>query len=337
MREIIIAVDAMGADAGPQVAVEGAVSALSDPKIKKILLLGSQNELSPLLAKLPHDPKRLEIVSTAEVISAEDSPTVAIKTKKNSSMVVGLKMVKDGQAAAFVSAGSTGALLTGATLIVGRIKGIKRPALGVLIPNTTKGFTLLIDAGANVDAKPEYLPQFAQMGAVYVQEMLDVKNPRVGLINVGAERDKGNAMTKEVYGLLEATQGINFIGNVEGRGLPYGEADVAVCDAFVGNIVLKYAEGAFKGVFALLKEELMAGFASKMGGLLAKPAFKRIRTRFDYKEYGGAPFLGLTGLVVKAHGSSDARAFKSSIAQCARFIENDVVGKITALQRKDEE
>jgi len=336
MREIIIAVDAMGADAGPQVAVEGAVSALCDPKITKILLIGREAELKPLLAKFPHDSSRLEIVNTADVITPDETPTVAIKAKKDSSIVVGLNMVKDGRAAAFVSAGSTGALLTGATLIIGRIKGIFRPALGVLIPNTTKGFTLLIDAGANVDAKPEYLPQFAQMGAIYVQEMMDVKNPRVGLINVGAERDKGNAMTKEAYGLLEAAEGINFTGNIEGRELPYGEVDVAVCDAFVGNIILKYAEGAFKGVFVMLREELMAKFRTKMGGLLAKPAFRRIRKRFDYKEYGGAPFLGLKGLVVKAHGSSDARAFKNSIAQCARFVENDVTGKIADLYRKEE-
>jgi len=332
MREIIIAVDAMGADAGSQVVVDGAVSALSDPKISKILLVGRENEIAPLVAKHPNEAKRIEIIHAESVISADEIPTVAIKAKKDSSMIVGLKLVKEGRAAAFVSAGSTGALLTGATLIVGRIRGIKRPALGVLIPNTTKGFTLLIDAGANVDAKPEYFPQFAQMGSVYIEQMMDVKNPRVGLINVGAERDKGNQLTKEAYELLENAGGINFTGNVEGRGIPYGEVDVAVCDAFVGNIVLKFAEGAYKGVFAMLKEELMSSTMSKIGGLMAKSAFRRIRTRFDYKEYGGAPLLGLTGLVVKAHGSSDARAIKSSIGQCARFIEKDVVGKINDLQ-----
>ena len=334
--EIIIAVDAMGADAGPQVIVEGVVSALSDPKVTKILLVGRASELQPLLAKMPHDATRIEIVDAQEVISADEVPTVAIKTKKNSSIVVGLKLVKEGRAAAFISAGSTGAVLAGATLIVGRVRGIKRPSLGVLLPNTTDGFTMLIDAGANVDAKPEYLVQFAQMGSVYMEQMMDVKNPRVGLINVGVERDKGNALTKEAHGLLEQAQGINFTGNVEAREIPLGAVDVAVCDAFVGNVVLKYAEGSAKGIFLLLKRELMAGTMSKIGALMAKGAFGRIRKRFDYKEYGGAPFLGLTGLVVKAHGSSDARAIKGSIAQSVKFIENDVVGKLKSLQERNE-
>jgi glycerol-3-phosphate acyltransferase PlsX len=334
--EIIIAVDAMGADAGPAVAVEGAVLALSDPGITKILLIGPQDELGPLLAGFTYDKARLEVVSDTEVIGVDEAPTAAIKAKKDSSIVVGLGLVRAGQAGAFVSAGSTGALLAGATLLLGRIKGIKRPALGVMLPNTTKGHTFLIDAGANVDAKPEYLLQFAQMGSVYVQTAMGIERPRVGLINVGAEKEKGNNLTKAAYELLENADELNFIGNIEGREISAGAADVAVCDAFVGNIVLKYAEGYAKGIFAMLKEELMAGTLSKIGAALSRGAFGRLRKRFDYQEIGGAPFIGLKGLVVKAHGSSNAKAFKSSIGQCAKFIQADVVNKIQKMSSEAE-
>jgi len=328
MDKMTIAVDVMGGDNAPQAAAIGAIQALEDKSlgISKVILVGREDEVKAVLAGYNFDASRIEIVNADEVISVEESPTNAIKTKKNSSMVVGLNLVKAGQAAAFVSAGSTGALLAGATLIIGRIKGIKRPALGVVFPNT-QGYTFLVDSGANVDAKPEYLLQFAQMGAIYMQSIMDVKNPRIGLINVGTEREKGNILTKEAYVLLEGSD-LNFIGNVEGRDVPLGAVDVAVCDAFIGNIILKYSEGFAKGIMSMLKTELMSDSMSKFGALLSKKAYGRLRKRFDYTEVGGAPFIGLNGLVVKAHGSSDAKAIKNAIRQCCKFIQADVVGQI---------
>jgi len=326
-KEIVIAVDAMGADAGAQVAVLGAVQALDGSKIDRIILVGDADQIAPLLAAQKYDEIRIEVVDAKEVITPDEAPVAVIKAKKNSSMVVGLGLLKEGRASAFVSAGSTGALLTGATTIVGRIKGIKRPALGVLLPNTTSGHTYLIDAGANVDVKPEFLLQFAQMGSLYMKHIMGIPAPRVGLINVGAEKEKGNALTKAAYDMLEDS-GINFVGNMEARDMPSGACHVAVCDGFVGNIVLKYTEGIAKGFFGLLKQELLAKFSTKIGAALAKPAFLRIRNRFDYAEVGGAAFIGLNGLVVKAHGSSNARAIMSTIKQCEKFIEADIVGKI---------
>ena len=326
MGNIIIAVDVMGADHGAQTVVDGAVAALEDKDISKIILVGRESEILQALEASKYDESRIEVVHAEEVIGMDEVPTTALKAKKDSSVVVGLNLVKSGRAAAFVSAGSTGAVLAGATLIVGRIKGILRPALGVLLPST-QGYTFLVDAGANVDAKPEYLLQFAQMGSIYMQAIMGVKSPKVGLINVGAEREKGNALTKEAYGLLEADD-INFVGNTEGREIPLGAVDVAVCDAFVGNIILKYSEGFAKGMMSMIKEELMSGTMSKIGALMSKPAYGRLRKRFDYAEVGGAPFVGLNGLVVKAHGSSNAVAIKNAVKQCGKFIKADVVGKI---------
>ena len=336
MGKVIIAVDAMGGDHGPAAAVGGVLMALeADAGISKIIIVGREDEIRAALSGQKYDAARIDIVDAPEVIGAEEAPTVAIKQKKNSSMVVGLNLVKTGQAAAFVSSGSTGALLTGATVIIGRIRGIKRPALGIVLPNTN-GHAILVDCGANVDAKPEYLVQFAQMGSIYMECLMDVKNPRVGLINVGAEREKGNALTKEAYGLLEDAK-INFIGNLEARDMPLGAVDVAVCDAFVGNIVLKYTEGFAKGMMSMIKAELMADGLSKFGALLSKRAYGRLRKRFDYTEVGGAPFLGLKGLVVKAHGSSNPKAFMSAIKQCTKFIKADVVGRISDEISKEEE
>ena len=335
MKDVIIAVDAMGGDHGPKMVVSGAVLALEDADISKIILVGREGEIRPVLDGLNHDKSRIEVVNAEEVIGMEEIPTTALKAKKDSSIVVGLNLVKSGQAAAFVSAGSTGAVLAGGTTIVGRIKGIARPALGVVFPST-RGYTFLVDAGANVDAKPEYLLQFGQMGACYMEAVMGKKNPKVGLINVGAEREKGNALTKEAYGLLEASN-LNFVGNVEGREIPLGAVDVAVCDAFVGNIILKYSEGFAKGIMSMLKEELMSSTVSKLGALLSKRAYGRLRKRFDYTEVGGAPFVGLNGLVVKAHGSSNDVAVKNAIKQCGKFIKADVVGKIRDMIDSDKE
>lgn len=322
----VIVVDAMGGDNAPVEIVKGAVNASKEIDFK-IALVGKEDVIKAELAKYKYDEEKISVVNASEVIENCDVPTVAIKRKKDSSMVVGMNMLKRGEAAAFVSAGNTGALLTGATVIVGRIKGVERPALGTMLP-TEKGHTLLIDAGANVDAKPSYLAQFATMGSVYVENVMGIKEPKVGLVNIGAEREKGNAVVKETYGLLEEQKGINFIGNVEARDISKGDADVIVCDAFVGNVILKLMEGFGKSILRIIKKELLADFISKIGAGLSFGAFKRIKKYFDYDDVGGAPFLGLKALVVKAHGSSDHKAIRGAILQCTKFIEGDIVNKI---------
>ena len=323
---VTIAIDGAGGDNAPREVLEGAVASLGEGGFK-LLIVGRENEIKAELGKRTgFDAARLDIVNADEVITNEESPTAAIRQKKNSSVVTGLNLLKDGLADGFISAGSTGALLTGATVIVGRIKGIERPALGAVLPNKN-GFFFLIDCGANVDAKPGYLEQFAKMGAVYCESLLNVQNPRVGLVNIGAEREKGNALTKEAYPLLEQA-GLNFIGNAEARDLPLGSADVAVCDAFTGNVILKYTEGFAGAMMSMIKKELSSSAISKIGALLARKSFSNLKRNFDYSEIGGAPFLGLNRLVVKAHGSSSGKAFAAAIRQCRKFSENDITGKI---------
>ena len=319
MSKIIVAVDAMGGDLGSKAAVEGAVWAIGESPNLGIILTGPEDELKEVLAGHNHNGD-ISIVHAPDIILPSESPTLAFRRKKDSSMVVALKLVKEGKAHGFVSSGSTGAMLTGATVLIGRKKGIERPALGTLLPNAKKGFTLLVDSGANMDSKPSYLLQFGMLGSEYMKNMRGIKNPRVGLINVGHEDEKGNILAKEAYALLKESD-LNFVGNIEGREIPSGDVDVAVCDGFTGNVVLKFMEGAAKSMMGMIKEELMSGTVSKIGALLAKGAFKKIRKRFDYREVGGAPFLGLNHLVIKAHGSSDALAFKNAILQiilCAK-------------------
>ena len=325
MADLCIAVDAMGGDNAPKEIIKGAVDALADERVN-ILLVGKENTLKSELYAYKTDLRRIQIINADTVIGNDEHPTSTIRQKKNSSVVIGLNLLKEEKAQAFVSAGATGALLTGATLIVGRIKGVERPALGTLLPNE-KGFSFLIDCGANVDAKPNYLLQFAKMGSIYMENVMNIKSPRVGLLNIGAEREKGNMLTKEVYGLLESSD-INFIGNVEARDVPLGAADVVVCDAFTGNVVLKYTEGFAKAVLGMIKKELMSTTMTKIGAVMAKGAFTNLKKSFDYSEVGGAPFLGLKALVVKAHGSSDAKAICSAITRCTEFIEKDIVNKI---------
>jgi len=324
-NQIIVAVDAMGGDHAPTEIIKGSVEALQDPQLK-LLLVGQEAPIQEQLCQYAYDPARVELVNAAEIIAAEDVPTAAIKQKKDSSMVVGLNMVKQGKAHAFVSAGNTGALLTGATLIVGRIQGVDRPALATLLPNAT-GFSFLLDSGANVDAKPGYLVQFAKMGSLYMEHILGVPNPRVGLVNIGAEKEKGNAFSKEAFQLLERS-GIHFVGNVEARDIPEGVADVIVCDGFVGNIILRYSEGLAKVLLSMVKDELMSSTKSKIGAFLAKDAFVNVKKKLDYSEVGGAPFLGLRTLVVKAHGSAKAQDIRGAICQCRNFINHDVTSKI---------
>ncbi|MFV0519051.1 MAG: phosphate acyltransferase PlsX [Lachnospirales bacterium] len=320
-----IAIDAMGGDNAPFEIIKGTIDALKTMDFKA-LLVGDEVAISSELAKYEYNKDKIEIIPSQSVIENCEQPTVAIKEKKDSSMVVALNLVKEGRADAIISAGNTGALLTGSTLIIGRIKGIKRPCLGVTLP-TKKGYTLLVDCGANVDAKPENLLQFAQMGYVYYKEMFDKENTTVGLINIGEEETKGNEQVKATYELLKNSS-LNFIGNVEGRDIPLKGVDVVVADAFVGNVVLKTFEGLGKMFTDILKESLTEKFLYKIGALLSMGALNNMRAKFDYKTIGGAPFLGLNSLVVKAHGSSDARAFKGAINQCLKFKEKDIINKI---------
>lgn len=321
----IVALDAMGGDLAPVEVVKGAAEAAKELDVL-IKLVGREEDVRRELAKYDYPKERIEVVPADEVIGTDESPTMAIRRKKNSSLVVGLNLVKNGEADAFVSAGSTGALLTGALLLVGRLEGVERPALGTCLPTKT-GFTFLLDSGANVDCKPLYLEQFAKMGSVYAEHIFGIKEPKVALVNIGAEKEKGNALTKEAYERLEAAEGINFTGNIEPRNIPFGDADVIVCDGFVGNTILKLSEGLAKTLVDIIKEEITAG-AYKLAAAMLRTPFRKVKKRFDADEVGGAPFIGLKALVVKAHGSSNARAIRNAVRQCVAFAEADIVGKI---------
>ena len=307
---IKIAVDAMGGDNAPFEIVKGAVEAVNERKDITVCLTGQETVIKKELEKYTYNKEQIEIVNASEVIETGEPPVNAIRKKKDSSIVVGMNLVKNGQADGFVSAGSSGAVLVGGQVIVGRIKGVERPPLAPLIP-TEKGVSLLIDCGANVDARPSHLVQFAQMGSIYMEHVLGIKNPRVAIVNIGAEEEKGNALVKETFPLLKECPGINFIGSIEAREIPHGGADVIVCEAFVGNVILKLYEGVGATMISMVKKGLMSSFRSKLGALLIKPALKSTLKSFDATEYGGAPLLGLKGLVVKTHGSSKANEVKN--------------------------
>ena len=324
-----VAVDAMGGDNAPGEIVKGAVDAVNERNNLKVFLVGKSQKIHEELSKYQYKNEQIEVVNAEEEISCDESPVEAIRKKKDSSMVVALKMVKDKTADAFVSAGSSGAILVGGQFVVGRIKGIKRAPLGAVMP-TAKGPMLLVDAGANMDAKAEYLLQFAQMGSIYMEDVVGVKNPRVAIVNIGAEEAKGNALVKETYPLLKACKNINFIGSIEARDIPKGEADVIVTEAFVGNVILKLEEGLASTLIHVIKEGMMSTTRSKIGGLLVKPALKDTLKTFDATEYGGAPLLGLKGLVVKIHGSAKAKETKTAIFQCVTFKEQRINEKIVA-------
>ncbi len=325
-----IAIDVFGGDNAPSATIEGSVQALKSFADIELLLFGDEEKIQFELKKYPEaDRNRILILHAPEVISLEESPTAAIRSKKDSSMVRGLAAVKAGEAACLVSAGSTGALLAGATLIMRRIPGVKRPALGMAIPNKTGGFTLLMDCGANTDSKPSYLLQFAVMASAYLEGVMGVKEPRIGLLNNGAEAEKGNALTKAAYPLLAGAP-IRFAGNCEAREILSGDFDAVICDGFDGNIVLKYTEGLADALMSMLKTELLADKRSKLGAALSKPAFRRFKKTMDYTEYGGAPLLGVDGGVIKAHGSSNAKAFCAAIGQARRFAGADIRGTIAA-------
>ncbi len=317
----------MGGDHAPAAIVEGCVTALKTFSDIEIILTGKQEIIEAELVRLNADQKRITIVNAREVIEMAEKPVAAIKQKKDSSMVRGFELLRDKECDAFITAGSTGAMLAGATLIVRRIKGVARPALAPVLP-TRDGACLLIDCGANADCKPSYLAQFGVMGSIYMKAVLGVENPRVGLINNGEEEEKGSMLTKAAYPLLAEEKSINFTGNVEGREILSGDFDVVVADGFVGNIVLKFLEGVAATITGMLKDELMADVTSKIGAAISKPAFKRFKKRMDYTEHGGALLLGINGGVIKAHGSSNAKAIASAVRQARQFIVSGVVERI---------
>ena len=319
MSEMVkVVVDAMGGDNAPVEPVKAAVEAVKEKQNIQVILTGQEDVIQAELQKYPDYPKdRIRVVHASQVIETAEPPVMAIQKKKDSSIVVGLNLVKKQEADAFVSSGSTGAVLVGGQVIVGRIKGIQRPPLAPLIP-TAKGVSLLIDCGANVDARPNHLVQFAQMGSIYMENVVGVKKPRVAIVNNGAEEEKGNALVKATFPLLKACKDINFIGSIEARDIPAGYADVVVCEAFVGNVILKLYEGVGATMVSMIKKGMMTSLRSKVGALKA----------FDASEYGGAPLLGLKGLVVKSHGSAKSVEIRHAIFQCEQFKEEKINEKI---------
>lgn len=316
-----IAVDAMGGDYAPGEIVSGAVLAAKQLNCD-IILVGDEQEISALL---PQNCS-VEIRHATEVIAMDESPAVAVRRKKDASIVVATKMVKQGYADAVVSAGSTGAQMTAALLGLGRIRGVKRPAISTLLP-TAQGPKVLLDSGANTDSKPEHLVQFAHMGSIYAEKVLGMARPSVALLNIGAEESKGNELTTATYQLLKKEQ-LNFVGNIEPRDLPAGEADVIVCDGFVGNIVLKLAEGLGGFLMDTIKQELNSSYRYKLGGALAAPGLKNIKKLMDYSEYGGAPLLGVDGVSIISHGSSKSKAIKNAVKVAVACVDNGFVQAI---------
>jgi glycerol-3-phosphate acyltransferase PlsX len=328
MNSELIAVDVMGGDNSPHEIVKGAIEGANRLKVN-VCLVGDEESVRREMSKNSFDEALVSVRHAPDVITNDDPPAFAVKNKKNSSMAVALGMVKNGEAAAVISAGSTGALMAGGLMTLGRIKGIERPALAVPCPAKAGAF-LLIDCGANADVKPQNLVQFAQMGSIYMEHVHSINKPRIGLINVGTEETKGSEIYKETHGLLKECN-VNFVGNIEGSFIMEGLIDVLVCDGFVGNIILKQAEGLSKGLFGIIKEEITSSFTSKLAASVLKKDFKRIKKRFDPAECGGAPLLGLKGLVVKAHGSSDAWAVYNAVRQCDLFMKNNIIDRITKI------
>lgn len=322
-KEIKIVVDAMGGDNAPAAPIQGAALAVQAKDNIRIVLVGQEKVIREELAKIDGPKDRIEIVNASEVIATGEPPVKSIQEKKDSSLVVAMKLLRNKEADALVTAGNTGSVLVGGQTIVRREKGVLRAPIATVIP-TAKGAAILLDSGANVDAKPENLVQFAVMGEAYSNKVMKVEKPRVALLNVGVEEEKGNALTKEVFQLLKARKDINFIGNIEANGVSKGEADVIICDAFAGNIVLKMYEGVAKTLMGVLKETFLSSFGTKIGALLLKGKLKERMKVFDVDRYGGAPLLGLTALVVKAHGNSKPEAFKTAILQCIPFTEAEL-------------
>ncbi|MCR5369570.1 MAG: phosphate acyltransferase PlsX [Clostridium sp.] len=324
---IRVAVDAMGGDNAPGEMVAGALRAAGERSDIQVILTGPEDLIRKEIEARGGAPANVRIVDAPEVIETGEPPVNAIRRKKNSSLVVGMKLVKDGEADAFCSAGNSGAVLVGGQVIVGRLKGVDRAPLAPLIP-TEKGVALLIDCGANVDARPPHLVQFARIGSVYMKNVMGMESPRVGIVNIGVEEEKGNALVKETFPLLKQCGDINFTGSIEAREIPHGGADVVVTEAFTGNVILKLYEGLGSTLIHKIKQGMLSDFRSKIGALLVKPALKETLKDFDVTKYGGAPLLGLRGLVVKTHGSAKAEEVRNTVLQCAEFVEKDITGKI---------
>lgn len=322
------AVDGMGGDHAPLEVVKGCVDAVAELGVE-ITITGPADRIEAELAKYDYDQTKISVLNTTEVVDSDEAPVQAIRRKKDSSLRRAIELVKEGDCDGIISAGSTGALLAGGLFIIGRIKGIHRPALAPLIPGANGRF-MIIDVGANTDCKPEQLHQFAHMGRVYFEDILGFIKPKIGLVNIGAEAEKGNELTKATYELLVADKGLNFVGNVEPRDSITGDVQVLVCDGFVGNTILKTFEGTVKTMMELIKASLMKTTQGKIGGLLIKSSLKEMMKAYDYRETGGSAFLGLNGIVVKAHGSSDALALKNAIKQAARVAESGFIDHFKA-------
>lgn len=337
MSEMVkVALDAMGGDNAPGEIVKGAVDALNEANDIYVYIVGKEELIKEELAKYQYDSSRVEIINASEVIETAEPPVMAVRRKKDSSLVKAMYLVKDGVCDAFVSAGSSGAILVGGQLIVGRLPGVSRAPLAAFIPTETS-VALLIDCGANVDIRSEQLLQFAKMGSIYFKNAMNVEAPRVGLVNIGAEEEKGNSLVKETFPLLKAEKSINFIGSIEARDIPSGYADVIVCEAFTGNVILKLLEGTANTILKKIKTGLMSSLKTKIGALLVKPALKETLRGFDTSIYGGAPLLGLNGLVVKTHGSAKANEVKNSLIQCRTFKDMKINEQIKANLLEDGE
>lgn len=333
-----IALDAMGGDFAPFETVKGAVEAILEYKNINVILVGKKEVIEKELAKYSYSKEKIEIVDAREVIEMTDDPIVAIKTKKDSSMNKTLDLVKSGVADACVSAGNTGALISGSQLKLKRIKGVLRPAITTIFPGANE--FVLMDVGANSDCRPEFINQFAIMGSLYYEQIFGKKNPKVGLLNIGSEDGKGNELTREAFSLLKTNNKINFIGNIESRNMMDGDVDVVVTDGFTGNMVLKTAEGIVKYMSSIIKKEISKNLFHKIGALILKPIFKKLKNKTDSTEYGGALFLGIDGISIKAHGNSTANAIKNAIKVANKFAEDKFVEKLTEVielaRRKDE-
>ena len=323
-----IIIDAMGGDNAPQAPIKAAVRAVKEVDVD-IVLVGKTDVISLELSKYDYPKERIDIREASEVISNHEEPAKAVRTKKNSSVVVAANMLKNNEGDALLSMGNTGALLAAGLLIVGRIKGVMRPAIGTLLP-TEKGPKMLIDAGANTNCKPDNLVQFGIMGSLYMEKIMNIDNPKVGLMSNGEEEGKGDELTKETYPLLEKAP-LNFMGNIEGRDVMEGNADVMVCDGFVGNIILKTVEGMGGVMGRMVKGIFMKNTVTKIGSLFVNKGIKEFKTKMDYREYGGAPLLGTKKPVIKGHGSSDAKAVFHAIVQAKKYAERNIIDDISEL------
>ena len=325
-----IVVDIYGGDNAPDEILKGCVMALNSNREISLVMVGKESEMRSKLENENYDKSRVEFVDAPDVITCDDVPTTAIRTKKDSSLVRALEVTKDDpECVGMVSAGSTGAVLTGAFLKIWRIKGIARPALAPVLPTVEGGSVLLIDCGANVDCKPNMLEQFALMGNAYMKAVYNMESPRVGLLSNGTEDIKGNQLTKETFELLKNAP-LNFVGNMEARDITSGKYDVVVCDGFVGNVALKASEGIAVMMLKMIKREVYSSLKTKLGGALLKGSFNKIRSLMDYNQSGGAPFIGVEKLVIKSHGSSKAQSICGSIMQVYNMHKNDLIGKIKA-------